>query len=431
MESVSVEPEKRKPEDLKEFCGRVVQRLPSDYMQTAGFLPPPWKVPLHDVRELVQLDETVSACLDFIQLAISSRIGEYCHDDPEIQEFVRLNFELLDGSTYSLYKSLLSMLWAGFACIEINTVFNGSKLWLYSLDEIPADTVLFHINQERGSLDYAKIDCIIQNYSLPNETKIPIEKCIYIKNDMPGVSSYDPYGVSRIKCIYSVLKNKFKLLKDWANALEKFGSPIIKYQLENGKKKVVNPDYPAKSSEKTATAEELAEAQILQQDKLKGWVYDKSSNIDLEFPPSELGKNFRDAVEYYNRMIMRGLLIPSLVLDNGDVGSYSLGSKHFELWQMSIDSITTNITETLLEQLIRPLIIANFGAVDSFGRFQLNETKEELNAWADMYNKIASLNVIDYNSIDDVNTIRGNVGLDPLDEDQIGELQAQGEAYAE
>ena len=61
----------------------------------------------------------------------------------------------------------------------------------------------------------------------------------------------------------------------------------------------------------------------------------------------------------------------------------------------------------------------------------LSETKEELNAWADMYNKIASLNVIDYNSIDDVNTIRGNVGLDPLDEDQIGELHAQGEAYAE
>ena len=422
-----------KKREVREFAGRVVQQLPSDYMQTNGFLPPPWQVPVHRLREYVQNDETVSACLDFIQLAISSRIGEYCHEDEQIQEFIRLNFEMLDGSINSVYKSLLSMLWAGFACLEINTQFSGSKLWLYSLDEIPAESVFFHICQDKGSLDYAKIDAIVQNYGLPNETHIPVDKCIYIKNDMPGVSAYNPYGVSRVKCIYNVLENKTKLLKDWAFALEKYGSPIIKYQLDNGTRKVINPDYPHRSTEKQITAQECAARQIRQQDQLKGWIYETGDNIDLLFPPGSIGDSFKIAVDYYNRMIMRGLLIPSLVMDNGDVGSYSLGTKHFELWQMSIDALTTNITETLLEQLIRPLIIYNFGVVDNFGEFQLNETREEISAWADTYSKISQLGIIDYNNINDVNTMRLNVGFDALTDEQFNAAQEarEGADYAQ
>ena len=422
-----------KKREVKDFAGRVIQRLPSDYMQVNGFMPPAWNVPIAALRECVQNDETVSACLDFIQLAISARIGEYCHEDQEIQEFIRLNFEMLDGSINSVYKSLLSMLWAGFACLEINTQFSGSKLWLYSLDEIPAESIFFHINQERGDLNYAQVDGIIQNYCLPNEVKIPVEKCIYIKNDAPGVNSYNPYGVSRIKCIYNVLQNKFKLLKDWAFSLEKYGSPIIKYQLDNGNRKVINPDYPHKSTEKNITAQECAARQIRQQDQLKGWIYETGDNIDLAFPPGSIGDSFKIAVDYYNRMIMRGLLIPSLVMDNGDVGSYSLGTKHFELWQMSIDAITTNITETLLEQLIRPLIIYNFGIVDNFGEFQLNETREEIGAWADTYSKIAQLGIIDFNSINDVNTMRLNLGFDALTEEQFTAAQEarEGGSYEE
>lgn len=406
---------------IREFAGKVIQRLPSDFMQSNGFLPP--ADPLPEFRELTITDSTISACLDFIQLAISARIGEYCHKNEEIQDFIRLNFELIDGSLIDIYRNLLNCLWAGFSVLEIVTVFQGGKLYLHSLPEIPAESVFFHICQEKGALNYGQIDNIVQNYGLPNQIDIPPEKCIIMRNNIPGSISQSPYGESRIKCIYGIVKAKKYLEENWARTLAKYGSPIVKYKLANANQEVINPEYkPGSRAEEYITAEKAAEKQILRQEQLQGWIYEEGQEIDLLFPPAAIGDNFRSAVEYYNRMIMRGLLIPSLVMDNGDVGSYALGEKHFELWQMSIDSLLQNVTEVLLEQLIRPLIVYNFGPQENFGYFRTNETKEELRSWADIYSKITPLGVIDYARLSDVNTIRQNLGFDVFTEEEFSEI---------
>ena len=113
---------------------------------------------------------------------------------------------------------------------------------------------------------------------------------------------------------------------------------------------------------------------------------------------------------------MRGLLIPSLLFESGDVGSYALGSEHMELYQQGINAILLNLTETILEQLIRPLIVWNFGAQESWGFFNIKESKTEVASWSSILLNMLQTGVIDRNNLDDLNFVRSRIGMDLLDE---------------
>ena len=81
---------------------------------------------------------------------------------------------------------------------------------------------------------------------------------------------------------------------------------------------------------------------------------------------------------------MRGLLIPSLLFDNGSTGSYSLGQEHYRLFDVSLEALLSLLTEAILEQLVRPLITWNFGEQESYGEFEVKatslDTQEKLDA---------------------------------------------------
>ena len=77
-------------------------------------------------------------------------------------------------------------------------------------------------------------------------------------------------------------------------------------------------------------------------------------------------------------------MIPSLLFDNGDTGSYSLGQEHYKLFDVSLEALLSLLTEALLEQLVRPLIEWNFGTMDYYGEFEIKatslDTQEKLDA---------------------------------------------------
>lgn len=114
----------REQEHSKGWPGVVLQRR-EPYEQASGYILPPRDEALGRYRRMVQTDATVAACLEFVTMSALSRLGEYQHEDPKIREFVRMNFELLDGSFVDLCRELLSCLWAGFSVAEIVTEMRG------------------------------------------------------------------------------------------------------------------------------------------------------------------------------------------------------------------------------------------------------------------------------------------------------------------
>lgn len=356
--------------------GVVMFRRLNPFDQIIGYINNP--DPVSYYREMVQTDATIAACLEFVSLAVVSKLGDYTHPNKDIQDFIRTNFEQLEGSFVDTCKSLMSFLWAGYAVAEIVTEVKDDRVWLHSLPILPAENVRFKLDEDPGSLNYGSLAEVIQNPQMVSEAHLPAEKCLIIRNDYPGSAEQSPYGLSRLKCILSVYAAKVEAEKNWAYALGRYGSPILQYELENPAQKVKTSDG------RIMTAFEQAQEQVNAAGELKGVVSFKGNNLQMIYPPAGIGEGFKKACDYYNRLIMRGLLIPSLLFDNGDTGSYSLGQEHYKLFDVSLDAILSILTEAILEQLVRPLIDWNFGEQDDYGAFELKatslDTEEKLDA---------------------------------------------------
>ena len=249
---------------------------------------------------------------------------------------------------------------------------------MHSLPILPAENVRFKLDEDPGSLNYGSLAEVIQNPQMVSEAHLPAEKCLIIRNDYPGSTEQSPYGLSRLKCVLSIYAAKTEAEKNWAYALGRYGSPILQYELENPAQKVKTSDG------RIMTAFEQAQEQVNAAGELKGVVSFKGNNLQMIYPPAGIGEGFKKACDYYNRLIMRGLLIPSLLFDNGDTGSYSLGQEHYKLFDVSLDAILSILTEAILEQLVRPLIDWNFGTQDDYGAFSVKatslDTEEKLDA---------------------------------------------------
>ena len=356
--------------------GVVMFRRQNPFEQTTGFISN--SEPIAYYREMVTSDPTITACLEFVSLAVVSKLGEYQHPDKEIEAFIRENFERIDGSFIDTCKGLMAFLWAGYSVAEIVTEVIDDKIYLHSLPLLPPEDVKFHISEDTDSLNYGSIDEIIQNYGYISETHIPADKCLIIRNSYPGEKEQNPYGCSRLKCILPNYQAKYEAELNWSYALGRYGSPILLYELENPQQKVKGNDG------KLTTAFEQATAQVNSNGELKGVVTLKNNSLQMIYPPSGIGSSFRESCDYHNRLIMRGLLIPSLLFDNGSTGSYSLGQEHYRLFDVSLEALLSLLTEAILEQLVRPLIEWNFGEQESYGEFEVKatslDTAEKLDA---------------------------------------------------
>lgn len=357
--------------------GVVMFRRENPFDQTIGYINNPEPVAYY--REMVNDDPTITACLEFVSLAVVSKLGDYQNENKEIEDFIRQNFERIDGSFIDTCKGLMSFLWAGYSVAEIVTEILDDKIYLHSLPLLPPENIKFHIDEDTDSLSYGSIDTVIQNPGSLSETKIPANKCLIVKNSYPGEMEQNPYGASRLRCILPNYRKKAEAEQNWSYALGRYGSPILLYELENPNLKVKDT-----KTNKIITAFEQASEQVNSQGELKGVVTIKGNGLQMIYPPSGIGSSFKESCEYHNRLIMRGLLIPSLLFDNGDTGSYSLGQEHYKLFDVSLEAIVSLLTEAILEQLVRPLVEWNFGEQDSYGEFEIKatslDTREKLEA---------------------------------------------------
>ena len=269
-----------------------------------------------------------------------------------------------------------------------------------------------HINEDTNSINYGRVNEIIQRPYQQAEARIPVEKCIIMRNYYAGSLASDPYGMSRLEPILHVWNQKERIKSDWVATLGKFATPLMKYKLYDSEAEVYN-----EATGETTKAYRVAAEQLKNwTNNNNGFIYGEGNDLDFIFPPSNIGDAFSGAVQYLDRLIMRGLLIPSLLFESGDVGSYALGSEHMELYQQGINAILLNLTETILEQLIRPLIVWNFGAQESWGFFNIKESKTEVASWSSILLNMLQTGVIDRNNLDDLNFVRSRIGMDLLDE---------------
>ncbi len=360
----------------------------------------PDRVGIDTYEKMIDTDETCSSGIEFVKLSAISRIGGYSHPVEEISRFVNAQFERVRGSISQVLDGMLGALWSGFSAGEMILEYYDGFIQLRDVQFVHPGQLSFQLHSS-GPLKN-RVSGVSILGDIGESVEIPVEKLlIYTHRERFG----NPYGISRLKSVYSDYFVKKQMIVNWARTLEKYGSPTAVGRVEDPDA-VITDEQGNRMTQLEYMAKVLDSIQTATGVALSG-----SSQISFLEHGTALGGDFESAVVYFNRMIYRGLLIPSLVGDHGSTGSQALGRTHFDLFILSLEQLVREVTDTLIDQLVRRLITWNFGPQEDWGQFNIEQFKaEDARLFAGIFREMTSAGYLSPERFEDMQHVRCRIG---------------------
>lgn len=323
----------------------------------------------------------------------------------DILEFVKLNFgcQYTGNLTSDLY-SILTAHEYGFSVSE--KLFKkdsyrswNDKYWLHRLKTVPPHSIDFYT----GPLGY--VERIIQRQASGLGTvDLPVPKMLrYTKN-----SRFDnPYGKSECSRCYKAWFMKELALKLWGIYLQRFASPfpVAKVPKGYGKDKTNDLLQILDSIQQSASAviPDVADIEFLTE---KGG------------SSQGRGSQYEAAINKFNSMISRSVLIPDLLGFGQETkgGSYNLGEKHFQVFVFILNFEREQLQDLINDQVIKELVNINFGRQDVYPKFTFNPYKDDmLTEMLGLFIKATEKGLPI--TVEDYNYFRQKIGLSELPDD--------------
>ena len=265
------------------------------------------------------------------------------------------------------------------------------------------------VRNEGGLQDLSYIDFITrQNVGEPVGIHVDIKDVVYFSY---GDSYGDPRGQSDLLESYRAYWQKDNVLKFWAMHLERFGSPWV-----------VGYHEGLNDTEKEALESMVEDARIL-----SGFTLPKNK-AELEILGDKGGSRqdpFMPAVNFHDRAISKGLLMPSLLGygSESQAGAYAQSATHFEVFLWVVGLLGKDLEEVVNEQFVKPVGILNFPK-ELIPTFKLNplteEDKQEISKiWIEGIKGEATVS-----TIEDEQHYRDLLGFPKLSEEEIKKRKA-------
>lgn len=401
---------------------------PQLYGSLSRFIANPSTVSVETYKRMLDTDETIGSGIDFLNVAMIARFGDYIHPVPAIQKFVRRALAQMEGSWHENLDEMLSAEWSGFSVTEqvweFKRDFDGAPAFVpKKLVTYPPLTMVFAVNRHGdilpdgiyqyqrfhntffnsfmygvglGDMDGFRPDLYASQGDYPYPiriaadltyltVKIPKDKCIHLRSSSTGKFA-NPYGRSILRRAYKSWVTKDAFLKMWLVAADRKGTPLlVGYAAPNDtvQQEVRGGHDGAPSVQRSDTAmantfQKIHNSSFIVLPGRKGETYDVEA-IQVQGDMNV----FKDGIEYFNRAIMRALLIPPLVMSSGDgAGSYALGQEHAKIFKQVIDGKLKVYKQVILDQFIRKILAYNFPHAlwekHGFGEFAIEEQDVEL-----------------------------------------------------
>lgn len=437
--------------------------VPQLYGSLSKFIANPSTVSVETYKRMLDTDDTLGSGIDFLNLALMARWGEYKHPSPEIELFVRRALGQMEGSWHENLEEMLSAEWAGFSVTEkvwkhVDD-FHGMPAFLpKKLVTYPPLTIVFAVDRQgnilpEGIYQYQRYyNSAFSSYSAGMQgmdqdgfrpdlyasqgdypypiriaadlsyltVKIPRNKAIHLRSSTSGKFN-NPYGRSLLRRAYKnwVIKDAF--LKMYVVAADRKGTPlIVGYAAPNDSVLQQDNSEQGQGGIKNGRAD-LAMAAILKT------IHNNSSIVlpgrkgelfDIEAVQVQGDMNiFKEALSYCNQMLMRSLLLPPLVMGAGDgAGSYSLGQEHNKIFKQTTDGKLKVHKQGVLDQFIKYIIAYNFPESawkkDGYGEFALEEFDTELmEKLAGVYNSLTEKGYMTPEDQVDMDEVRSRMNL--------------------
>ena len=325
----------------------------------------------YDLYDNMREDDQISATLTLKKIITLNSDWKIKTENEEIAEFITacLN-EYLDDTFIKKMFEIMSALDYGFSFTEKiwDTIEHEgkTKIALTALKTRAPHSIEF-IQDRKGNITQ-----VLQKST--DDGDIPLTRDKYILYTYQ--KEFDnPYGQSEFnKGVYRAWWSKEALLKFWNVFLERHGSPLVVGKIprdagvqEKNRFKQMMRNMSAKSNFTLPTDFEI-------------------DFLETRSDPNSTG--FESAIDKYNTMISRSMLIPDLMGLSGSEtsgGSFALGQEQFDIFFTIIGYIRQDLERLITKEIIQPLIFWNFGNKESaefkFEAIDADKEGQNLKLW--------------------------------------------------
>ncbi|MFN6560053.1 MAG: hypothetical protein RMY28_009615 [Nostoc sp. ChiSLP01] len=404
---------------------------------------------LEDLIKMVRICAVNRAAINLKTMRAAAALGSYFHNDPTpyptaagpktIQEWMRGNFDSMRGSLTGVVRKMIKQAYSlGTSCGEIRWYNRKTQLGSeWRLKSIPV------LNPLRYSFAGVKgrVDRIIYRPIFDSPKAIPYAKLLHVYS--PSLDEpEDPRGDPAAACALPFYKSRQIFYKQWTQAGQRqaTGFTVIKAPSEktvailgpNGKQ-LMNDDGAVKTQPALYAAVQSAK------NIENGSVFGTDKENDVINYPGNGGEGFFNiSLTHYEKMIFYAYGVPSTIFNDtaSGIGNSGINAGHRLILDTQIEDIVNDLRDELLEKIVRPLLMANFGPrfEDNLGEFKSDKFLDPSLAATRVSNLTVAMSsgTIDANDLEANNRLREDLGLSPFtkeqfDQQQLAKLLAQQE----
>jgi hypothetical protein len=379
-------------------------------------------------------------------------IGKYTHPDKSlrrtpkgwetIEEWVNGNFESMQGSLYdALFKMLRQCYGLGTSVAEL--VFTNSQRGFGRQWRLKKIKVLSRKRYEFAGFA-GEWDRIIYKGSTE---EFPIARRKLLHTYLPDIDEpEDPRGDPPTIRAYPFWKARSLAYKAWAGGLKRHatGTWLLKGDSNDTVSKLdANGDVLRKADGSIDTEPAIYRHVREVKRAEDGAVIGLPKTIDAQFFASTssggMSSDFNMALTDYKSNVLWAYGIPKTIFDEGSaaLGQAGLNAGHRLILDIQSESMVMRLRDQLLEQMVRPLLMANFGIdeQDDLGSFESQEflPPEMRSTVVSNITQATMSSLLDANDIEAQNAVRKACGISPIsaeqhDRIQVEKLMAQAEA---
>jgi len=350
-------------------------------------------------KEMMNDDQVKAAISLKKDMVINTGWKIECEND-EIKEFVEAAFKRInEGLTVDMsfedsLRDILSSYEFGFSLtepvygLEEEGEYQGKYIYK-CLKTRPPDTFRFNID------DKGNVTSISQVQNMGEKQFKPSMFIHHVYQQEFG----NPYGRSDLSAAHDHWKAKKFVMRFMAMYLERFAQPTVA------------GEYPTTMDSNEINAFHTMLKSIQSHTTL---AFPQGTKIDLLYPQRDGSDSYIKAVDLYNMMIARSILVPDLLGIGGAQtkgGSLALGKEHFKTFLGTIYKDRQALERKITLKLVKPLIEVNFGKSDVPVEFKFVEyTEDDVSAYADLWVKAVSAKIFKPNP-EEINHFRSITGF--------------------
>ena len=330
--------------------------------------------PIDDYLSMLRTCPPAAAAQQTVTLIGLSCIGEYQHEESEIQAAIRHNFAEMRGSWGVSKAELFASIPLGWSLSEIEWASNASAWSLASLAAIHPKSHTFR--GQKGQL----VDVFYRGQD-DSEVPIPYEKVIHIVNRR-DLAFGDPYGLASCKLANSIWKAWKVVMAELVVAAKRQATPLIVGQADSQDAVPLldssgNPLKDQNGKIITVPAPQKLLEQLENLDNRSVIATDLKNKIQAINHATD-GRFLMELVKFLQRLLLLSFLVPETAFEvgQGGLGNAGLAQAHLGLLGQSVGQIANQIKEEIVEKIVRPLITWNFGEQENYGSFAEPEQGE-------------------------------------------------------